>query len=67
MIESDDLKKRVWDKFIILLSIKTFGEAEVISSRKLIKNFLGSVESHKETFIEAFDAVTDEMLEEIDI
>ena len=56
-----DLKKMVWDRFIMLLSIQTFGEKEVLAEKKLQKNLMGSVESHKAVFDKAFDSVLDEM------
>lgn len=44
--------EKVWKKFILLMSIDSFGEREVIAG-KVQKNLLGSVEHHKKIFDQA--------------
>lgn len=45
--------EKVWERFILLLSVETFGEPAVLTERKIQKVLLGSVEQHKKVFTEA--------------
>lgn len=44
--------EKVWQKFILLLSVESFTEKEVIEG-KIQMNLFGSVEHHKKVFMEA--------------
>lgn len=48
--------KQVWERFIHLLSLQTFGEKEVDEGKKQ-KNLFGSIEAHRQVFEEAVDQI----------
>ena len=45
--------EKVWEKFILLLLVETFGEPAVFTEGKIQKVLLGSAEHHKRVFMQA--------------
>ncbi len=48
-------KDKLWERFVFLMSVDSFGEKEVIMEAKRQKMFLGSIEKHKKIFNQAWD------------
>ena len=57
------LNDRIWERFVFLLSVESFGEKEVLMEKKVQKNFHGSIEAHKKVF----DLAVKEVLGEAEI
>lgn len=51
---------KLWERFVFLMSIESFGEKEVIMEGKKQKIFLGSVEKHKKVFDQAVAEISAE-------
>ena len=56
------LSKKIWDRFLFLLSVDVFGEKAVLTEGKKIKVLYGSVESHFKIFEKAHKEVMDNHL-----
>jgi hypothetical protein len=54
---------KIWERFVFLMSIESFGEKEVIMEGKKQKMFLGSIEKHKKIFDQAVKDMVAEDLE----
>lgn len=48
---------KIWDRFIFLLSVESFGEKAVITENKRQVNLFGSVDSHKKVFDRAIKEI----------
>lgn len=48
-----EIADKIWERFIFLMAIDSFGEKEVIAEKKVQKMFFGSVEKHKQVFDQA--------------
>ncbi len=62
--EANKLINEIWTRFINKRAAHVFGEKAVISEGKKLKNLLGSVKSHKETFQEAAMETFEDLLQE---
>jgi len=55
-----DVAKRIWDRFLELVAINAWGEAEVIANHPKVKNFLGSVEKYQALYEKAVKGILEE-------
>jgi len=57
----NDRDKKVWARFIHLLTLDTWTEKEIIMEKKQVRVLLGSVEKHKKIFEQACKEIDEEM------
>ena len=58
--------KRVWDRFVAILNVDTFGEKAILTECKKIKVLYGSVDYHHKIFEKACKEIDDEFKTECD-
>jgi predicted protein tyrosine phosphatase len=51
---------KLWNRFVFLLSVESFGEKAVITENKKQTNFFGSVDSHRKVFERAVKEISED-------